>query len=289
MYNNKQGDSMIEVLYLFMMFSVVGWMWETPWVSSHQKKFINRGFLFGPYIPIYGFAVVTIIFSMSIFKGIETNVFTVLIQIIYMGLVTAVWEYVTSYTLEKIFHTRWWDYSRHPFNLNGRICLHVSIFFGIGGYLLWAFVYPPFMDVFSRIPNLSMIIILSVFYLVFLFDSYITLRDLFKFRNIIVTLEKISKELKLNVEQSLSEIKVSFKEYRMTLAQSITNAREELENRYKELPSVSSEKIKEQLNKISNQMKNSVHIKRFMNKFPTSKSRNIMKIRKRFEKQKKGE
>ena len=75
---------MIRILFLFMMFCIIGWLWETPWVSLKTKKFVNRGFLHGPYIPIYGFAVITIILSMTIFDTVnQNNVFMIIIQIIY--------------------------------------------------------------------------------------------------------------------------------------------------------------------------------------------------------------
>ena len=143
-----------KILFLFIIFSTIGWLWETPWVSIRTKKYVNRGFLHGPYIPIYGFAIVTVVLSMGIFNGIHnSSVFLILLQIIYIGLVTAVWEFFTSYILEKIFHTRWWDYSSHKFNFQGRISLHVSFFFAISGYLVWRFINPVFVSLFDIILN----------------------------------------------------------------------------------------------------------------------------------------
>ena len=109
---------------LFIMYSSAGWLVETLWVSWCNKKLVDRGFLIGPYCPIYGAGALLLIFLMH-FTTRPVELFFI------GGLLACALEYVTSFTLEKIFHARWWDYSNRAMNLNGRICLGGFLVFGI--------------------------------------------------------------------------------------------------------------------------------------------------------------
>lgn len=121
------GDIINVILFYiacFEIYSVIGWCLETTLVFINTKNFINRGFLIGPYCPIYGFGAVLMILYLTQYRD---NILTVFI----LGAVTcSVLEYLTSYFMELLFKTRWWDYSNHKFNLNGRICGQNSLLFG---------------------------------------------------------------------------------------------------------------------------------------------------------------
>jgi len=181
----------IKILFLFMVYSIIGWLWETPYVSFNEKKYINRGFLKGPYIPIYGFACLTIILSMNIFNSFNDSVFLTIIQILFISIISVVWEYFTSLGLEVVFKTRWWDYSNRKFNLNGRVALDYTILFGIGGYLLWRFVNPTFDIISNNISPNYLVVIVFVFYTIFLIDSINTFKDLLRLRDIIIKLNNL--------------------------------------------------------------------------------------------------
>ncbi|MBN2604569.1 MAG: putative ABC transporter permease, partial [Bacilli bacterium] len=152
---------MEKYLFLFMIYAIIGWLWETPYVSINEKKYVNRGFLRGPYIPIYGSVCVTLILSMTLFDSFnQNNPFIIIIEIMFVALISAIFEYTTSYILEKVFKTRWWDYTYRKYNLNGRIALDYTVLFGIGGYLLWRFVNPVFSTLFANIASNHMMILL---------------------------------------------------------------------------------------------------------------------------------
>ncbi len=273
---------MEKVLFLFMLFSVVGWLWETPWVSIRQKKYINRGFLHGPYIPIYGCAIVTVVLTMSVFESIESSSFLlVLVQMVYIGLVTAIWEFVTSWGLEKIFHTRWWDYSDHKFNIQGRISLYVTVFFALGGYVLWRFVLPPFEWLYSETPSNIMIIILLAFYTVFTIDSVFTLRDLFRLKNVLATIERISNELSEKLDDTYGDLKQLYYEKRGKLDDTILDIRSSLQDRFDQLPLEGiTSRVKEELNRVQTLITSSRNITRFYRKYPHSSSRQLFTIKK---------
>jgi len=273
---------MEKALFLFMMFSIVGWLWETPWVSFRQKKFVNRGFLRGPYIPIYGFAVMTIVFTMGIFNDIENqNGLIILVEMIYMGIITAIWEFCTSWGLEKVFHTRWWDYSTHKYNIQGRISLGVTLFFAIGGYILWRFVLPPFEWVYAEIPPNYMIIILCVFYTVYTVDGITTLNELFKIRNVISKINNYTAQLGERVEVTYSNIKDEVLERKTSLQESILEVKDYLEKRYSDLPDDSlTKKVSTEFLNLNETYTSSKKVNRFYKKYPNSYSVEILSIRK---------
>ena len=119
------------------MFSFFGWVSEVLYVGIfHEHKFVNRGFLYGPICPVYGFGGVVILL-------LPPSLYNTWIPLFFAStiLCTAV-EYLVSWIMEKMFHARWWDYSHYKFNINGRICLLNSVLFGFMGLSVIHFVYP---------------------------------------------------------------------------------------------------------------------------------------------------
>ena len=124
-------------LLFFFTYSVLGWIWESLYVSTKEHQWINRGFLYGPWLPIYGFGAIIILFlTLPVRKN--------LIWIFLLGMTGAtVLEYVTGDVMERLFHVRYWDYSKQPLNVNGHICLGVSLAWGVFSILLVHFLHSP--------------------------------------------------------------------------------------------------------------------------------------------------
>lgn len=176
-----------EYFLLFMLYAFLGWCLEVICKLVSDHKFINRGFLIGPYCPIYGYGA--IIMTLLLKKYLDDPV-TLFIMII---LTCSILEYFTSYILEKLFATRWWDYSTYKFNINGRICLETMIPFGIFGLLLMYKVTPFFMNIINAIPNIWLITIACILFIIFLIDNIIS----FKIMNNIKSLNKETQAKKL--------------------------------------------------------------------------------------------
>ena len=153
----------------FFVFSIGGYIIEVILCSIGQKKFVNRGFLFGPWLPIYGFGGLLII---ALTSPIRDNFLLTFVISMAIG---AVIEYVSSFLLEKIFHVHWWDYSlTDKYNLNGRICIRNTLAFGIGGCIL---VYSAFPLISSILNHLSVgweIGVAIVLSLIFIFDLVVS-------------------------------------------------------------------------------------------------------------------
>ena len=126
----------------FIFYSFLGWVWESIYCSAKEKKWADRGFLFGPICPIYGSCVVVTSAVFSRFEFLSSPDFPIwgIFIICYIG--SAIAEFGTSWILEKRFHARWWDYSTMPLNIQGRICVPVSIAFGLAGVAIVKYLIP---------------------------------------------------------------------------------------------------------------------------------------------------
>ena len=116
---------------LFFIASFLGWCMEVTCKLFQFHRFINRGFMIGPYCPIYGFGAAGVTMLLSRFTEDPFAVFGLAI------LICGTLEYVVSVMMEKLFHARWWDYSTKRFNLNGRICANTLIPFGLLGLIMY--------------------------------------------------------------------------------------------------------------------------------------------------------
>ena len=130
----------------FLIYCIIGWIYEVIWEFAIGNGFVNRGFLYGPYLPIYGFGVLTLLFILhkvlhSKIKIFKINI-TPLIVFLLILLIVSIIEYCASVGMELLFHKRWWDYSYDKFNLNGRISLRNSSLLAIGAFALIYLVQP---------------------------------------------------------------------------------------------------------------------------------------------------
>lgn len=195
----------LETLFLlFMIYSVSGWIIETISQSIILHKFVNRGFLLGPYCPVYGYGAV--IMTVCLEKYADN----ILLLFVMAVIICSLLEYFTSFVMEKLFRTRWWDYSEKPFNLNGRICLSNCILFGIGGVLVIEIFNPYILSGFNNMPFFLNIITIILF-IIFTFDTILSL----------IIVENISHEAKLEMKDSTVEISEKVRAAALELQQEV--------------------------------------------------------------------
>lgn len=130
---------------LFMIFSFCGWACETIVCSVAARRFINRGFLNGPYCPIYGCGSLAAIELLG-------NVHSPIALFLLGGLLTCCIEYVTSWAMEKLYHASWWDYSKRPLNINGRVWIGGFVEFGSGILVVVYLAWPGFSYLLGLMP-----------------------------------------------------------------------------------------------------------------------------------------
>ncbi len=152
------GMTIDEAVVYFYIYSFLGWIYESTFVSVREKHWDNRGFLIGPICPIYG-AGGLLFALMGTHMSIPVTFLVCMVS-------SAVLEYTTGYTLEKLFHASWWDYSNMPLNLNGYICLPASLLFGTMGVLVSHFIHPivslPMQYIPSWVVNIAALILVGV-------------------------------------------------------------------------------------------------------------------------------
>ena len=132
---------------LFFFYCFCGWVWESCYVSICRRQWVNRGFLHGPLLPIYGSGAIIILF---VTLPAEDHLW--LVWLLGMAAATAL-EYITGAVMERLFKVRYWDYSHHRFNLNGHICLSSSIAWGFFSIFLVRFLHPPVGRLLVRVPD----------------------------------------------------------------------------------------------------------------------------------------
>lgn len=168
---------------IFIIYAIIGWIVESTNVSLRMGKFIDRGFLIGPYCPIYGFGCLGMILYLEQYKE---NVITVFI----LGVVLcSILEYFTSYVMELLFKTRWWDYSDRKFNLNGRICGGNACMFGLGGIVVIYLLHPMLLNILAKLNSNTLMIVSIVLFIIYLTDTIISLNVINRFKKTITSID----------------------------------------------------------------------------------------------------
>jgi len=167
--------SFSEIVILMTVYSIVGWFCESVFCSVSKKRILNKGFLKGPYCPIYGIGAILI---LGITYPVKNH--PVLILIISI-LVSALLEYITSWLMEFVFQIRWWDYSKKKYNFHGRICLPNSLLLGTLGFAAVYYLQPLLVTLFEKIPKHHYRTIASAALFIIFIDLISTLSELTKF------------------------------------------------------------------------------------------------------------
>lgn len=183
---------------MFIVYSFIGWVIEIITEYIHHKRFVNRGFLIGPYCPIYGTAAVLIILLLNRYLKDPLCLFVMAV------IICSFTEYFTSYMMEKLFNARWWDYSKNKFNINGRICLETMVPFGFAGLILMYFINPLIIKSLLIIPNNILKGISIIIFILFMIDNIISFKIILGFKNVTFNKEiDNTAEITLRVKETL--------------------------------------------------------------------------------------
>ncbi len=164
--------SILEYVFYFFFYSFIGWFFESCYCSVRPKKWVNRGFLRGPWCPIYGTGALVILILLVPLRSITPNLYLNELIIFIVGMVVCdIVEFMTSYIMEKLFNARWWDYSDKRFNIQGRICLTHTMYWGTLS-CLFVFVLQPIIDTYliGQINPASRDILTYIFITIFVLD-----------------------------------------------------------------------------------------------------------------------
>lgn len=166
--SNTLVNSIYELILFFFTAAIFGWLWEVLLVLYSTGELTNRGTLYGPWLPIYGFGTIMMYIIKLYFKDNIKGFF------VTSAIMCSILEYGTSYVLEKVYSHRWWDYSNALLNINGRITIPYVLLFAFAGTVAVYYIEPMFRSFISQYsPKLlrSLCIILIVLFLTDVFVS----------------------------------------------------------------------------------------------------------------------
>ncbi len=181
------------LIWTFTIYSFLGWLTEVTYCSLKRKKFTNRGFLFGPFCPIYGFSFVLVIWLLSPFRN------NLILFFLGAIIVTSFVEYFTGVILELLFKTQWWDYSKRAFNLNGKVCLRFSLYWGVLCTLIIKLIHPLILGVAQFLTFKLTDYAASLVLAYFIVDSSLTFVSLYGLKNILESLNNLKRQYDLDV------------------------------------------------------------------------------------------
>jgi len=188
----------------FIIYSFIGWLYESILCSISEKKWVNRGFLNGPLCPVYGFGALSVLFLLN--QRVDN---IVALFFISMG-VTSILEYITSLLLEKLFHAKWWDYSNYRFNIQGRVSLIGAIVFGLLSVLLIKVIHPLTSElIIKTLSDTIMIITSSTIFIILIIDLSITLNYLFSLEGKLKEIHGVFNTFKNQYLKRVDELKDS--------------------------------------------------------------------------------
>lgn len=226
-----------KIFLWLILYSFLGWVYESTLCSITSRSLVNRGFLNGPLCPVYGFGALTVILAFWQEPNISPwNLF-------FSSMVlTCTLEYITSWGMEKLFHARWWDYSEYRYNINGRVCLLGALAFGSFSVVLIKVVHPRVMAVVDSLPAQGLLAAAGLCFITGAVDCFVTVRHI------------------LTLNGRLAEIQEALDAYRIQARQRAESLRENLQARLEESigaaaleelrgsrPSVALEELRERL------------------------------------------
>lgn len=192
--------SWYQWLLFFFIYCFIGWCFESTVVSYNQKKFVNRGFLRIPLLPIYGFGACLILFATLPVEG------SIPLTFLHGMIAATVLELVTGYTMEQLFKVRYWDYSNNFANYHGYICLKSSLCWGVMSILLTDVVHHRIEHYVLKVSETLAIVIALLLLLIFLIDLYHSVKAALDLRTVIERMTVIREQIEVQEEQFKSRL-----------------------------------------------------------------------------------
>lgn len=261
-------NEVVSLIAYFMVYAFIGWILESVYKSVLQKKIINSGFLHGPICPIYGYGAMIMYLSL---KDVTDNIF---VLFAFGVVVLSVFEYVVGLFLEIVFKTKYWDYSDKKFNIQGRVCLLNSMYWGILGIVFMKGIHPVVEHVVGLVPIVYIKIFDVLSIATMLTDTVITTIGLVKINIKLKNWNEVTENIKKKIEAI--DIKTA------TKFSGIKNLK--LHNDYKLMKKISNAtnraellgNLKLEQKKLQDKLE--LRIARLKKTFPTMNSENLSKF-----------
>lgn len=239
----------ISLLFLyFVIYAFLGWILETVYCSVRERRFVARGFLYGPVCPIYGVGVLMMLCWFAPFTG-QPLLFYVIATVCMSA-----WEYLVAWILETTTHIKYWDYSDRKFNLHGRICLSVSLTWGVLAYLVIFWIHPVVAGLVERLSTFTIYVADVVLLVLLVADAAATIRELALLTAMLRKLTQMGEELQVQLALSRAELSDRLDEAREVLSDKLDDAKESISDRLDDAKESISDKLDDAKESISDRL-----------------------------------
>ena len=189
------SDTILYYITYLIVYSLAGWILESVCKTIEQRKFVNSGFLNGPFCPIYGFGAIIMLLCLNFLKDKSILLF------IAGFFILSIWEYLVGVFLEKTFKTKYWDYSHLKFNIHGRVCLKNSLFWGILGVLFIRYIHP-FIEGYIKILPIDLLLYINIIIgLAILVDLVFSIIAVVNFESMVMKINELGDNIKEKVKE----------------------------------------------------------------------------------------
>lgn len=217
--------SVAEWILLFFIYGFFGWIFETTYVSLRKRKFVNRGFLRGPILPIYASGAIIILFATIPFQG---N----FVAIYFAGMIAAtLLELVVGLAMESIFKVKYWDYSNQKIQYKGVICLSSSLAWGFLTLFLTQVIHKPVERILYSVPEAAQYPAAVILSFIFTVDVVLSVRTALDMRKMLEQMEKMRLELKAMEAQLAAQIEERIENAKENAEEKAEAVRDAVENR----------------------------------------------------------
>ena len=247
--------TIVQWICFFFIYGFLGWCYESAYVSFKHKQWVNRGFVRGPLLPLYGSGAILLLFVTIPFRE---NLFLMFVS----GAIGAtILEYVTGVAMEALFKVRYWDYSKRKFNFQGHICLAATTLWGVFAIVIVKVVHRPIENLVMSLPETMVEIFVMVVTVVFAADFALSFKAAMDIRDVLIKLEEVQREME-RMQKRLDVILAFAEDRREQVVMNtyerldeLTASLEERFARVKELREKLDAKIDEELHEFSEDWK----------------------------------
>ena len=239
----------LSLLFLyFVIYAFLGWILETVYCSVRERRFVARGFLYGPVCPIYGVGVLMMLCWFAPFTGQPLLFYAV------ATVCMSAWEYLVAWILETTTHIKYWDYSDRKFNLHGRICLSISLTWGVLAYLVIFWIHPVVAGLVERLSVFTIYLADVVLLVLLVADAAATIRELALLTAMLRKLTQMGEELQVQLALSRAELSDRLDEAREALSDRLDDAKESISDRLDDARESISDKLDDAKESISDKL-----------------------------------
>ena len=247
--------TIVQWICFFFIYGFLGWCYESAYVSIKHKQWVNRGFVRGPLLPLYGSGAILLLFVTIPFRE---NLFLMFVS----GAIGAtILEYVTGVAMEALFKVRYWDYSKRKFNFQGHICLAATTLWGVFAIVIVKVVHRPIENLVMVLPETIVEIFVMVVTVVFAADFALSFKAAIDIRDVLIKLEEVQREMERmqkRMDVILAFAEDSREQVVMNTYERLDELTESLEERFarvKELREKLDAKIEEEIRERSEEWK----------------------------------